>query len=518
MTISLKKKGDDERPLATHDVLVAPKAPDAAAEPTRQLEPEDSPRVHNEPVHRAPSFSPPPGLVASSPDPDLAATGEMERIKQLRTTTRVEMNDDDVPRAIYKHAASTAGFRPGMVIDERYRLKESIGSGGMAQVWLAEHIAIEKLVAIKVLAPRGASADPHGELADRFLREAKATAAIKHTGVVDITDFGRIESGVPYFVMEHLDGETLHSVIRHDGPMHWLDARDTLTALAEALDAGHARGIVHCDLKPSNVFVVEQNGARAFKIIDFGIAKLTEFANRGKSITIEGTITGTPSYMSPEQTRGRELDARTDVYALACMAYFLLSGRPPFEAKDTGTLLKMQLYSPPPVLRDLDPEIPVALEAAIAKALEKDPDKRHQTMREFRHDLEAAGEDFAVQKAVDHVEHERDNAKTLIRYVERIEPGPSDADLSGSRSASGSGVMTAFSSSSNPVVSSTSTGPAEAAASRSEPVLRPPPQPKPSDLMRSPAPAPPRANHTLTIVFGVIALIATAVAVYALTK
>lgn len=560
MAISIKKKGGENQALPTTDLGVRSGEQARARAPAVERDDAGAPTFRPPgapgPTARSPAPAPTPTQVDTSigidsaeadatevdlPDPPEPAAPVPEDpgtlIDNSLSTTVVE-NDGQVPAAIYKTGRSgRAGIQPGEVIDDRYRLQSSLGSGGMAQVWLAEHIAIEKKVAIKVLAPKGSSADPRGQLAERFLREAKATAAIKHSGVVDITDFGRLPSGLPYFVMEHLEGGTLHQAIVEHGPMHWLDARDALVELADALIAAHAQGIVHCDLKPSNIFLMGEPGQHSLKIIDFGIAKLTQLSATAKNITTPGMITGTPTYMSPEQTRGRALDARTDIYALGCIAYFLMHGRPPFEAEENSQLLKMQLFSRPTPLKDLVPEIPDALCEVIAKALEKDPDSRFQTMEAMRDALAASGDDFDL----DAKPYVREDAKTLIRKLDAPlkvstsnhplasgrplrPPAASDAvtiapgAMSGAieRNANEASQSRASASHADASSASQSTG-ATASSSTSEPSPTErsgvtSPQPVPARSLRSPAPVQPQSSPLVPVLIGLLVLALGAIA------
>jgi serine/threonine protein kinase len=286
----------------------------------------------------------------------------------------------------------------GTVLDRRYKLEARLGSGGMGDVYAARHIVIDKPVAIKILR-KEYSDDPRQ--AERFIREARAASLIKHPNIVDVTDFGRLESGQIYFVMEFLVGITLGKELRLRGA---LTTRRTLSLSIQtchALEAAHSKGIVHRDLKPENIFIVnpitgelddEAAGRQQdiIKLLDFGIAKMT-WDEQGRRLTKVGSIFGTPQYMCPEQASGKDTDHRGDIYGLGCIVYEMLTGEVPFLA-DTfmGTLTKQMFESPVPP-RQLRPDlgIPEPVEQVILRAMEKDAEARYQSMTELAGALEA---------------------------------------------------------------------------------------------------------------------------------
>ncbi|MBX3192505.1 MAG: serine/threonine protein kinase [Labilithrix sp.] len=269
------------------------------------------------------------------------------------------------------------------VVDMRYEVVSPLGEGGMGTVYKVRHMSLDRFFAMKVLrADLAADAD----LAERFTQEARATAAIKHPSVVAITDFGTLDSGIPYFVMELLVGETLATRIRARGPLPPREAMDVGRKLAEALSASHAAGVVHRDLKPENVFLVGKASGKTsatdeLRIVDFGAAKIVG----ASKLTRPGVVFGTPYYMSPEQASGQPVDARADVYSLGVLLYEMLTGSVPFEA-DTymGVLTKHMFASPARPSEQITSAVPLGkLEDVVMKALEKEPGARYQSMAEL---------------------------------------------------------------------------------------------------------------------------------------
>ncbi|WP_428269791.1 protein kinase domain-containing protein, partial [Haliangium sp.] len=268
-----------------------------------------------------------------------------------------------------------------------YRITRRLSSGGMGTVYEAVHTLIERRAAVKVLLPE-LSRD--SEMMQRFFSEAKATAAIGHPGIVEILDFGFDHRGVAYLVMEFLDGTPLNRRLRAGlGLEH---ALALVEHIVDALGAAHAKGIVHRDLKPGNVMVVADS-AVAFgertKLLDFGIAKLVDNADSGHK-TRTGLVMGTPSYMAPEQCRGTgRIDHRADLYAVGCILFRMLCGRPPFVSEGTGEIIGMHLFQPPPRPRTLNPNLDPALEALVLRLLAKSPDARPQSAPALLEELDA---------------------------------------------------------------------------------------------------------------------------------
>ncbi|MFN0247557.1 MAG: serine/threonine protein kinase [Kofleriaceae bacterium] len=263
-----------------------------------------------------------------------------------------------------------------------YRITGQIAVGGMGTVFRAEHTLIGRVAAIKVLHPEMTQSR---EIVTRFFNEAKATSGIKHPGIVEVFDFGYMQSGHAYLVMEYLEGETLSQRMRARGTMPEGEAAMLMRGVCSALAAAHAKGVVHRDLKPDNIFIVPEPdsplGERT-KILDFGIAKLTE-VGEGNQHTKAGAVMGTPTYMSPEQCRGTgEVDHRADLYSIGCMLYELVIGRPPFTQTGAGELLGAHLFvepDPPSRHGHISPE----LEALVMRLLDKKVDRRVQSAGEL---------------------------------------------------------------------------------------------------------------------------------------
>src|SRR5579862_704817 len=253
-----------------------------------------------------------------------------------------------------------------------YRVLSLLGEGGMGAVYLAEHPGIGRRVAVKVLHKQFSGDE---QLLGRLLNEARAANAIRHPNIIEILDSGMREDGVPYLVMELLEGESLGQRIRRVGRLPIADALSFTLQTASALGAAHKKGIVHRDLKPDNLFVVgmsvDESGRvdadgpnERIKVLDFGIAKL-QMPQPGDSVkTRTGTLMGTPVYMSPEQCRGtKTVDHRSDVYSLGIIFYEMLTGTPPFVSDGFGELVNMHLNVPPPSVRASRSEVNEALDA-----------------------------------------------------------------------------------------------------------------------------------------------------------
>jgi len=269
------------------------------------------------------------------------------------------------------------------LVADRYRVIRKLGEGGMGSVYLAEHVVIEKKLVLKVLAPELARRE---DLVARFLQEARSASRICHENVIDISDFGQSAEGYVYIAMEYLDGKDLGEVVRAEGALAWSRTRDIVMQICRALRAAHDKGIVHRDMKPENIFLIQREGRPEFvKILDFGIAKVMGLDPNGPRLTRTGMIFGTPEYMAPEQAEGKEADHRVDVYAVGCIAYHLMTGQTPFIADNFMAILtKHMMEDPvPPSVRRPDLAITPEMDALVLKALEKDRDNRYQSMAEF---------------------------------------------------------------------------------------------------------------------------------------
>ena len=260
-----------------------------------------------------------------------------------------------------------------------YFVEARLGAGGMGEVYLARDLALGRKVALKLLDPV-ISGDASSRA--RFLREARLAASLDHPNICTIHDVGESE-GRPFIAMQYVEGETLKAVIG-GRPLKLNGLLSVALQVAEALAAAHARGIVHRDIKTSNIIVMPQGQA---KVLDFGIAKLVERGAAGIEVTVTGQIVGTPSAMSPEQARGLEVDARTDVWSLGVVLYEMLTGRAPFAGETASDVIALILRGEPPPPSQYAAEAPAAIQRVIDKALKKDPDERYQTVGEMLEDL-----------------------------------------------------------------------------------------------------------------------------------
>jgi len=275
-----------------------------------------------------------------------------------------------------KTSAETPLPRPDSVIRGKYRLLRLIGEGGMGVVFQAEHLRLKQRMAIKVLQPtRSGQRD-----AARFMREARAASQLGSHHVARVLDVDELETGLPYMVMEYLDGCDLEHELGNRGRLLVSEAVDYVIQACAAVAEAHSKGIVHRDLKPSNLFLCDEGDERIVKVLDFGISKMADEA----SVTVTATSLGTPLYMSPEQIRdAKEVDHRTDIWSLGVILFELLAGKPPFEGRGGATAVSVAIaMDPPPWLRTLRTDVPVGLEQAVMKMLEKNRDARYQSVKE----------------------------------------------------------------------------------------------------------------------------------------
>src|SRR5579864_8619134 len=269
-----------------------------------------------------------------------------------------------------------------------YRIVEQLGAGGMGVVFKAQDNRLERAVALKFLPEKLAQST---QALDRFRREARAASALNHPGICTIYDIGE-QDGRAFIAMEFIDGETLRNHI-HGKPLPLGELLELGVEIADALEAAHAEGIIHRDIKPANIFVTRRGRA---KVLDFGLAKLVpkgitsadSDADSQDSNSIVGIISGTPSYMSPEQVRGDGLDSRTDIFSLGLVLYEMATGRQAFGGGTGGTIIEAVLTRPPASVRSINPDIPPRLEGIIDKALCKDRDQRYQRAADMLGDLQ----------------------------------------------------------------------------------------------------------------------------------
>ncbi len=287
----------------------------------------------------------------------------------------------------------------GAVLAERYRILGRLGEGGMGTVYRAEHVHMRKQVALKLL---------HGDLGRmeeavrRFEREAQSASRLSHPNIIGVTDFGKAPSGELYLVMELVKGESLADLITREKRLPVDRALHIMRQILAALAHAHAQGVVHRDLKPANIMVSGDSEAQV-KILDFGIAKMTD-ASEGESRFTQGAMVfGTPSYMSPEQATAQDVDLRADLYACGVLMFELLTGRKPFVADDLIKVMAMQVTQPPPPFSVAAPQVafPVGVEPAVLRALEKDRTRRYQSADDFLAAIEGLDMTPGILSALD---------------------------------------------------------------------------------------------------------------------
>ncbi len=298
----------------------------------------------------------------------------------------------------------------GQTLAGKYRIEELISEGGMGAVYRGTHVLMDKTVAVKVLRPSLAADDT---IVARFSREAKAASRIAHPHALSVTDFGESENGVVFLVMEYLSGRTLKNEIRSVGPMPLSRVVEIIRQVGSALDAAHAEGVIHRDLKSDNIMLVDSNGADWAKVLDFGIAKIQErVGTYDPGITAPNLIVGTPQYMSPEQcSQSSELDSRSDIYSLGVILYEMLIGHVPFTGESPTAIMMKHLQEPPPSVLEERDDLPASVARVVAKALAKRPEDRFQSAGQLVEALTDAAGDPVVQSGT---------ARSESRITDRI--------------------------------------------------------------------------------------------------
>nr|WP_275939327.1 serine/threonine-protein kinase [Polyangium spumosum] len=271
----------------------------------------------------------------------------------------------------------------GDIIASRYVLERPLAKGGMGAVWVARHVELGARVALKVMAKEHVDTPLARE---RFQREARACAQIRSPNVVAVHDYG-VADGAPFLVMELLEGEDLQACLAREGRLSLSAAIAVLLPVCKGLRRAHELGIVHRDIKPSNVFLARQGDEVVVKILDFGVARITH--DLGGQTTRTGMLLGSPSYMSPEQARGRRVDHRSDLWSLAVVLYECLTGRPPFVSQALGDLLVEVCTEPIPPPTTITPDLPAGVDRFFARALARSPDERFQDAEAFADALTA---------------------------------------------------------------------------------------------------------------------------------
>ncbi len=309
----------------------------------------------------------------------------VERVTQFLEVARERFTQaldrpPEAPAATEERAPQRVG--PGEIIDNRYRLEAQIGQGGMATVFRAEHLAIKRKVALKTLRP---TRQTQAMIRERFTREAEVLGKLSHPNFVDVSDFGESSRGLAYLVMELLNGHPLSAEIREQGRVAPARALAIVREVCRGLAFAHGLGIIHRDIKPDNVVVLDGERREGFaKILDLGVAATDDEAQSG-----DKTLYGTPAYMAPEQILGGRIDGRVDLYAVGVMLFELLTGELPFRGGTLEFVLAQHLTTPPPRLSDLGVDLPehAALQRLLDRCLAKDPNERVGSAQKLTEEL-----------------------------------------------------------------------------------------------------------------------------------
>ncbi len=340
----------------------------------------------------------------------LKAKIKTDSTEPMRECPKCEICYGDEVQFCPQDQSQTRHTLPGtQLLAERYFIERRLGRGAMGQVYLArdENLGTRR-VAVKTVRQDLLNSDDlqEGEAIVRFEREARSAASISHPHVVDVTDFGKTRDGVFYLVMEYVEGETLHRLLRREGTLTVKRAVSLLKQIAEGVEAAHEAGILHRDLKPANIFIMQKKTGKSedgfIKVGDFGLAKIvnqTVTDTSSDATPSSRGIIGTPEFMSPEQMQPElGVDVRADVYALGTIAYLMLGGRTPF-AGDLMQLVMQKIMHTPPPLSSLRSDIPAAVERAVMMALEREAAKRPPTVADWISELEKSAEDVSERKS-----------------------------------------------------------------------------------------------------------------------
>lgn len=290
----------------------------------------------------------------------------------------------------------------GQTLDGKVLLEAVLGQGGMGAVYRGKHLLLERAVAVKILRPEIVAVDG---VTERFFREARMAASIDHPNIVTVFDFGTLPSGGAYLILELIDGVSLRALLQEKVFVEPPLALAVFREICGAVEVAHRKGIVHRDLKPENIMLKRLDGDGVMiKVLDFGLAKVVEAAETSSSITRTGEILGTPVYMSPEHCDGAELDARSDVYSLAIILYEMLASQPPFRGR-IASVLTSHIQKPPMSMREVNPQIPPVIDEVVLGALEKKPEDRPASTKDFWEKLEAAYEEAFGEKPPPDIEY-----------------------------------------------------------------------------------------------------------------
>ncbi|MBX9693060.1 MAG: protein kinase [Cyanobacteria bacterium] len=325
---------------------------------------------------------------------DAGKESESSEPKQLNESVEDQDASSDTPRFVDTPTQASAPSSTsrtenqdslvGQIINDRFRIESMLGRGGMASVYKARHLIVDRSVAIKLLHRNHCS----DIVLRRFTKEGRVLSNLSHPNIISFLDFGMLPSGEPYLVMDYLDGLTLAQLIKKSGALPLRDVLEIFLQLCDGLQHAHSKGVRHRDLKPSNVMIFDSADGRTARIFDFGIAKLLSEDSDDKQLTQTGEVFGSPLYMSPEQCRGLSIDERSDIYSLGCALYEALSGRAPLEGANALLTIQMHASQIPVPICELCPELPIQLNSILRKCLAKDPDDRYGAVSDLRFELE----------------------------------------------------------------------------------------------------------------------------------
>jgi serine/threonine protein kinase len=300
----------------------------------------------------------------------------------------------------------------GKIVGGHYEILSLIGHGGMSRVYKAKHLLLRRNVALKFLAV-GRQFD--AKSLARFQKEAEAAAELQHTNICSTREFGVNEDGIPFLVMDYVEGTSLGDILSTEKKLSKNQAIEIMTGLCAGLEHAHAQGVIHRDIKPANIILTKDKAnSDIVKIVDFGIAKLIREDESGPNLTQTGEVFGTPKYMSPEQCLGSKVDQRADIYALGCIFYEMLAGHPPFCDESAIKILFAHVNDQPPALGDLCGK---EIQAIVRRCLEKDASKRYQNVSELLTDLQAVKDGRSLIHARQRKEGKAINVKAVVVFT-----------------------------------------------------------------------------------------------------
>lgn len=311
--------------------------------------------------------------------PLILAESEMESFLEIPATPLSTGNSYANTLKYTNEDLLQRGFATGEKFLDKYEIVGLVGKGGMGLVYQAKHIELDKFVAIKILNTRLVQDD---DAIERFKREARTLAKLEHPNIVKVFDYG-VKGTLCYLIMEYLQGESLKTRLKNDKQVSLKEVKDFVKQVCAALEFVHKEGVIHRDLKPDNIFFHQEAGKEIIKLLDFGIAKLSLVSSAGESLTVTGSVFGTPQYMSPEQCEAKALDPRSDIYSLGLILYEMISGSRPYEGDSPLSFMYAHVHTHPKDLAELMPNIPQQISKAVMYTLVKDRENRCQNAKEF---------------------------------------------------------------------------------------------------------------------------------------